>query len=382
MWNLLLIALILVKAILSEYSPTSVVLGPTPEVNRLPDLSEITDKHYTCLSIKGSTACPGFDVYVPKTGYYGYESGNSDFSKYVLNDVQSNTGYINAICPEKPVDTSKIAYRYSLYCGRLIYSQARWCKQNPDNVRANPQLSVCKRVCLQHAQSILDYSENYCQNTDHSVAQKIYDNIKNKWCSIFSDEPGCVNGTTTENNFCGYQSETEVNDATLINTHNDCWSSPETAATVLEDIKKKASEIEVKKMGSIKWKIAYPLVTMVIIGIGTFVFWKRQNEKYKLGYIPENNSDDGYEILPSNVEPSRDYIDEDFIKNEIEFPKSTLTRKSSFAVSTLSRISRAASSKSNVLYMVAIYNYHAKMDDELELKAGDRIRVEHKYDDG
>jgi len=131
-------------------------------------------------------------------------------------------------------------------------------------------------------------------------------------------------------------------------------------------------------MGSIRWKVIYPLGTMVIIGIGTYVLWKRQCEIYNLGYAYITETEPDYEIVVSDAKPSRDYIK----PGELIFPSSTLPRHSSTIVSTLSRTSRSSDNGESTVYMVAIYNYHAKMDDELELRAGDRIRVEHQYNDG
>lgn len=180
--------------------------------------------------------------------------------------------------------------------------------------------------------------------------------------------------------FLGYSSASVSQEAQQFNPSNSCWKIEGKAEAIQNQAKQEVNKVV--KMGAIRWKIVYPIGVMVVIGAVTFIFWRKQNEKYKIGYIPEEKSNDDYEIIPSNVEPSRNYIDENFLANEIEFPESTLQRKSSFAVSTFSRTSRATSAKSNVIHMIALYNYHAKMDDELELKAGDRIRVEHKYDDG
>ncbi|KAG4100293.1 hypothetical protein H8356DRAFT_1662899 [Neocallimastix lanati (nom. inval.)] len=382
MWRILFICLIFVKLVLSEYKPASVALGETPVVNKKPDLTEIIDEYYTCFSIgdKNNKACEGYDYYIPKSGYYGYSDTSSDFSSYVNSDVSNDNGYIIALCPDVKHDTSKIAYRYSVYCGRMMYSQARWCKENDDNMRSNPQLSLCKKTCLDYAESIVDYSKNICKNTDHTLAEQIKKNIIEKWCNIFTDDAGCIQGTKYEVENCGYSSASISKEAQSFNPSNSCWKIEGKA----EEIQNQATKEVNKefKMGTIRWKISYPIGVIIIIGALTFIFWRKQNEKYKIGYVPSNKDNDDYEIIPSSAEPSRDYIDENFLKNAIEFPESTLQRKSSFAVSTISRTSRANSSKSNVIYMIALYNYHAKMNDELELKAGDRIRVEHKYDDG
>ena len=133
-------------------------------------------------------------------------------------------------------------------------------------------------------------------------------------------------------------------------------------------------------MGAIKWKVIYPIIIMVIITVITFFFYQRQRKLYLTGYSNLKEPEPEYEIIPSEAKPSRDYVSPE----DLEAPAAAaaLPRKSSFAVRTLQRAATTKSNKSNVLYMIAIYNYHAKMEDELDLKAGDRIRVEHKYNDG
>jgi len=382
-WKIICICLLLLKTVYSEYKPASVVLTDTaPTVEKVPNLDEITVDHYKCFSIgnSGNKACDGYKLYLPMSGYYGYSDSASDFSSYINSEVSNDSGYIIALCPNMKHDTSKIAYKYSVYCGRMMYSQARWCKENDQNMRSNPQLFLCKRTCIDFANSIVDYSKNICGNTDNTLAEKIKNNIIERWCNLFTDDKGCIEGTKYEVDHCGYSSASISEEAQQFNPSNSCWKIEGKA----EEIKSQAKEEvnKVVKMGTIKWKISYPIGVMILIAIGTFIFWKRQNEIYKIGYIPEDKNEEDYEIIPSNVGPSRDYIDENFLANEIEIPESTLQRKSSFAVSTFSRTSRATSTKSNVIHMIALYNYHAKMEDELELKAGDRIRVEHKYDDG
>jgi len=391
MWKLYCLLLILVNKSIQEksFAPYSVPKsGATPAINKLPDLTEAST-YYACKSIKGTKACPGYDYYIPTTGYYIY-SDVSEFDSYVNKEVNNDSGLVIALCPDANIqhDLAKLPYRYSLYCGRYMYAQARWCKENPQEMRANPQLSLCKSSCIEYAKSIVDYGVTVCKNTDNSVAEKARDNIIKNWCNLFTDDSGCIKGTTKESEQCGFNSASlAFNEAPSFNPHNSCWftEDPNANNSNLDALKKKASEEENQqnKMGGIKWKISYPVVVMVIVGGVTYFFWRKQNEVYKLGYIPASNSQDDYEIIPSSAEPSREYLDADFIKNELEIPQNTLQRNSSFAVRTLSRKEAPKVNTNNsIKYMIAIYNYHAKLDDELELKAGDRIRVEHQYDDG
>jgi len=129
-------------------------------------------------------------------------------------------------------------------------------------------------------------------------------------------------------------------------------------------------------MGTLKWKILYPILVMVIVSAATFYFWRKQNTLYESGLIriPDEPKE---KILPSKAKPSRDYVDENYIRSVLEQPESTLPRKASIRV-PLNR----EKSKKNVVYMVALYNYKPNKDDELELRTGDRICVEHQYNDG
>jgi len=70
-------------------------------------------------------------------------------------------------------------------------------------MRSNPQLSLCKKTCLDYAESIVDYSKNICKNTDHTLAEQIKKNIIEKWCNIFTDDAGCIQGTKYEVENCG-----------------------------------------------------------------------------------------------------------------------------------------------------------------------------------
>jgi len=60
---------------------------------------------------------------------------------------------------------------------------------------------LCKRTCLEYAQSIVDYGQSVCG--DSTMAQKISNNIIEKWCSVFTDEEGCIEGITSEVKNCG-----------------------------------------------------------------------------------------------------------------------------------------------------------------------------------
>jgi len=376
MWRSLFFILLILKSVKSEYQAYSVALGQTkPTIATNPDLSVLTESDFPCFSIKDNIACPGYDFYIPQSGYYGYDKkASSDFSTYVNIELANDSGYIMATCPGVTHDVSKIAYRYSVYCGRMMYAQVRWCKQNPENYRRNASLMLCRRTCLEYAQSIVDYGQSVCG--DSTVAQKISSNIIDKWCNLFSDEEGCIEGITTEVENCGYTSASRSSEAYTFNPNNACWKQPEK----VEEIKEKATKEENTevKMGTIKWKVLYPVIIMILVGMVTYFCYKKQEEAYLTGYTNIVDTEQDYEIIPSDVKPSRDYID----PNELEFPENTLPRNSSYKVSTLTRTNRLNEDRSSVLYMIAIYNYHARMDDELELKAGDRIRVEHQYNDG
>jgi len=119
---------LIVKGVLSEYQPFSVALGKTqPTIGINPDLSVLTDKDFPCFSIKDNLACPGYDFYIPQSGYYGYsKKDSSDFTTYVNTELANDSGYIMATCPGATHDISKIAYRYSVYCGRMMYAQGKW----------------------------------------------------------------------------------------------------------------------------------------------------------------------------------------------------------------------------------------------------------------
>jgi len=376
MWRIVSITLLIIKYVLGEYQPYSVALGTKPTVQRIPDLSILTEADYKCFSTEKNLACTGYNFYLPISGYYGYSK--SDFATYVNTEITNDTGYIKATCPNANVkhDITKIAYRYSVYCGRLMYSQVRWCKENDDFYKNNPQLLLCKRTCMEYAQSIIDYGTTVCG--DNTQAQKIAKNIVDKWCSLFTDDDGCIEGIESETKNCGYSSASLSKEAYTFNPSNSCWGQPDK----IEEVNQKASEEESQeiKMGAIKWKVIYPIILMVIITAITFFFYQKQKKLYLTGYSNLKDPEPEYEIIPSEAKPSRDYV----LPEDLEAPvaAANLPRKSSFAVRTLQRAATTKSNKSNVLYMIAIYNYHAKMDDELELKAGDRIRVEHKYNDG
>jgi len=356
--------------------------GIAPTLIMKPDLSFLDDPYYSCFSIKRSSACEGFSYYIPNSGYYGTIDNSgpedvsvADFDKFVNEDINENSSFIVALCPDADIkhDTRYIAYRNSVYCGRLMYAQARWCRENDDFMRSNPQLSLCKSTCLEFANSIVDYGRNICKNVDDTVAEEIKYNIIEQWCSIFSDDNGCISGTTAEVRNCGYLSASISQEAQTFNPQNSCWKSEEK----MEEIKNKAKEEDQfeAKMGAIRWKVAYPLSIIIITGVATGYFWRKQNDLYKNGIIrlPEPVE----KILPSRAQPSRDYVDEAYIQSILQKPQSTLPRSASVK-STLNRVK----DNDKVIYMVALYNYQPRKDDELELKAGDRIRVEHKYDDG
>jgi len=357
--------------------------GQTPTVIKVPDLSFLDDPYYTCFNMKDSKACAGFSYYIPNSGYYGSLDNSkteaecvSDFDLYVNSDINENSAYIIALCPEADIrhNTQHIAFRNSVYCGRLMYSQARWCRENSTHMRSNPQLSLCKSTCLEYANSIVDYSRNICKNSDDTVALEISKNIIEQWCNLFSDEEGCIKGTKTEVENCGYISSSIAKEARVFNPQNSCWKSQEK----VEQIEKNAEKEESKevKMGTLKWKILYPILVMVIVSAATFYFWRKQNTLYESGLIriPDEPKE---KILPSKAKPSRDYVDENYIRSVLEQPESTLPRKASIRV-PLNR----EKSKKNVVYMVALYNYKPNKDDELELRTGDRICVEHQYNDG
>ena len=100
--------------------------GPSPTINKsIPDLSEATN-YYDCFSIKDSKACDGMDVYIPDTGVY--YSKASSFDTYVNGEVNNDSGIIMALCPNSNIkhDLKRIAYRYSMFCGRFIYAQGNY----------------------------------------------------------------------------------------------------------------------------------------------------------------------------------------------------------------------------------------------------------------
>jgi len=123
MWRILSIALLIIKYVLGEYQPYSVALGTKPTIQRIPDLSILTEADYKCFSTEENLACTGYSFYLPISGYYGYSK--SDFATYVNTEITNDTGYVKAICPNANIkhDVSKIAYRYSVYCGRIMYAQ-------------------------------------------------------------------------------------------------------------------------------------------------------------------------------------------------------------------------------------------------------------------
>jgi len=136
-------------------------------------------------------------------------------------------------------------------------------------------------------------------------------------------------------------------------------------------------------MGSIKWKIIYPISLVIIICILTIIFWNNQNKKYRIGFLTNNSTVSEYEFIPSNAKPSREYVDEDFIKKfELELPKTSVSRSSSLAVKEYNKTIRSSEPNDSSIYMIAIYNYHPRREDEIELRCGDRIRIEHEYEDG
>ncbi|OUM65718.1 hypothetical protein PIROE2DRAFT_7218 [Piromyces sp. E2] len=357
--------------------------GPTPTINTaIPDLDEAVN-YYDCIPLEGTRTCEGMDnFYVPDTGVY--ISTVDKFDAYVNAEVNNDSGILLALCPNANIkhDLQKVAFRYSMYCGRVLYSQARWCPQNSDQIRANPQLSLCKSTCLGYAQSIADYGQTVCGNTDNSIGEKIKENIINKWCNIFSDEPGCIEGTTKEAKQCGYRSASYAVEAEKFNPNNKCWKTESDQSSKIEQLREIASKEESDaEMGKIKWKVVYPISSIVIVSGLTAFFWVKQNKQYKLGYIPGTAKKmNDYEFVPSNAKPSREYVDDDFIdKFELEIPKTTLTRSGSLSVKKLSRAEGVQNDKK---YMIAIYNYHPQKEDELELHSGDRVRIEHEYEDG
>jgi len=131
-------------------------------------------------------------------------------------------------------------------------------------------------------------------------------------------------------------------------------------------------------MGNIKTQIAYPLGSISVVTLLTLIFWIRQNKLYKRGYVekPTTKSND-YDVIPSSAEPSREYVNDEFIKSfELEVPKASFARSGSLS------LSRTLTKRQNKKYMIALYNYHPQKNDELELRSGDRIAVEYEYDDG
>jgi len=360
--------------------------GPSPTINTgNPDLSEATN-YYDCFSIADSKACDGMDLYIPDTGVY-YSTASS-FDAYVNGEINNDSGILVALCPNANIDHDlmRIAYRYSLFCGRFMYAQARWCKENSENIRANPKLSLCKSTCLEYAQSIEDYGKTVCKNTDNSMGEKIKQNIINKWCNLFTDDEGCVKGTKKESKQCGYNSAIYASEAQTYNPNNKCFvSDSKESKDVIIELEEKATveRNTIHEMGSIKWKILYPIALVVIICIITAIFWNNQNKKYKIGFLTNNSTISEYEFVPSNAKPSREYVDEDFIKKfELEIPKASVSRSSSLAVKEYNKSIRVNEPNDSTIYMIAIYNYHPRREDEIELKFGDRIRIEHEYEDG
>jgi len=351
-------------------------------------------QYYDCFSIEDSRTCDGMDIFLPDTGVF-YSTASS-FDTYVNSEVNNDKGILKALCPNANVepDVQKIAYRYSVFCGRYAYAQARWCPQNDNsspNLRVNPSLSLCKSTCIDYANSFADYGQNVCGNVDNSIGERIKENIINKWCSLFTDDEGCIKGTKKESEQCGYTSAKMAVEAQNFNPHNSCWDttttrdgSSQNKDALVDQLRQKATEEQntVHKMGSIKWKIVYPLSSVAIIGAVTLFFWSKQNKQYKLGYIPHTSSKmNDYDFVPSNAEPSREYVDDDFInKFELEIPKATLSRTGSLSIKKLNRVQKDKEKERK--YMIAIYNYHPQKEDELELRSGDRIRVEHEYEDG
>jgi len=358
--------------------------GQAPTVQMKPDLSFLVDPYYACFRMKDSSICKGFDFYIPNTGYYGSRDPSvplsdhvTKFDAFVSSDITENTSYIMALCPDANIkhNTDYIAYRHSVYCGRLIYSQARWCQENDDFVRSNPQLSLCKSTCLEYANSIVDYGKNICQNADNKIAEQIRDNIIEEWCNLFSDEENCVKGVTSEVKNCGFLSASLSQEAQTFNPSNSCWKQQDK----IEEIKNQAKEEGSKetKMGSIRWKVIYPIGVMITIALATIYFWRKQNEVYKHGVIEKKReSMIDYKILPSHAQPSRDYVDEEYIQSILKNPHQSLPRKKS------TTLNKSDDNDKNIIRMVAIYNFHPKNPDELELTSGDLIRVEHQYSDG
>jgi len=95
---------------------------PTPNTG-IPDLTTPME-FYKCFSIKDSRACGGMDDYhLPETGvFYG---DVTSFDKYVNSEVNNDSGILKALCPNANIqhDLKKIAYRYSVFCGRYLYAQ-------------------------------------------------------------------------------------------------------------------------------------------------------------------------------------------------------------------------------------------------------------------
>jgi len=187
------------------------------------------------------------------------------------------------------------------------------------------------------------------------------------------------------NKWKGYDSATYALDAQKFNPHNSCWGTDGNDENMINKLKEEAvqEQKEQKKMGGIKWQVAYPLGSVGVVAVLTMFFWVKQNKKFNRGYIEKSNTKNDYEIIPSLAEPSREYVNDDFIKKfELEIPKATLARSGSLSVKKLSRVQSQVQKPDGKKYMVAIYNYHPQRDDELELRSGDRIRVEHEYEDG
>ncbi|OUM70043.1 hypothetical protein PIROE2DRAFT_1993, partial [Piromyces sp. E2] len=370
--------------------------APAPTVNTAsPDLS-IAKEYNLCNSIEGSTACDGYNYYIPQTGHFISVGGSvSEFDKYVNSEVNNDSGILFALCPNANIqhDVSKIAFRYSVYCGRYMYAQARWCEENNYDMRANPQKSLCRSTCVEFANSYVDYGLSVCKNQDNSKAEEIRDNIIEKWCNLFTDDEGCIKGTTRETELCGYNSaEYALNEAPQNNPSNKCWAKKDEWNQKREVLQVKASEEKKVKMGNIKWKVIYPYAVILIVGVLTYFFWLNQNKKYKnevISYKP--SKEEKYEISPSKVGPSRDYIDnslirqydEDYIKNVLEQLPPTLPPR----VSSTEYETNRSSDKNIYLddddedkYHYTLFEFKPENDDEIELKVGDRLEIKKKLD--
>jgi len=54
---------------------------------------------------------------------------------------------------------------------------------------------------MEYAQSIIDYGTTICG--DNTQAQKIAKNVIDKWCNLFTDDDGCIEGIESEVKNCG-----------------------------------------------------------------------------------------------------------------------------------------------------------------------------------